>query len=76
MTEEKLKEVFISNSETSQVYTAFMFVTERLFEDSVAASIVPSLNDNDRAYNCGRASAISDLMFMVREYSKREDQEI
>lgn len=75
MTEQKLKEVFVSNNETSPVFEAFMFVIHRLYEDSVYASITPSLPDSDRAYNCGRAASIKDLEFMIRDYCDRKEEE-
>lgn len=75
MNEKRLKEIFVSNRDTSPVVEAYNFVIQELHDDAVVAAVVPSLSDSDRAFNCGRVAVLKDLQSLIADYCEKREEE-
>ena len=64
LTDEQIKEA-LAVSDEHPVIQALMQVIDDQMHDEVAFGIQPNLTAEDRAYNCGRAAAIKDLLVSI-----------
>lgn len=72
-TEEKLQEIFRSASGLDPTYKAFVHVIRQIIKESNIAAIQPDLTNESRAYNCGRAASVTDLLYYIQELSSEND---
>jgi len=67
MTEEKVKEVMVTNHETSPVYEAFMQVLSTAIQAATEVSLRNNSNPDERAYECGAAAALTALKMDIED---------
>ena len=65
LTDEQLSEA-LSVSDEHPVVKAFMQILDETLHSEVAYGIQPNLTAEDRAYNCGRAAAVKDLLVSIQ----------
>ena len=65
MTEEQLRMAFSGSGEHEPVVKALRQVLDDLIADEVSAAINSALTAEARAYNCGRAAALSDARSLL-----------
>jgi len=68
-TEEKLQEILKSSSQHNQTYNAFLQIIKDAVNYEHKAALYPDLDSDSRAYNCGRAASITDLLYTIAELS-------
>ena len=71
LSEEKLREIFTSASGNEPVFVGFMDLLKEHADMNKLAAFQPNLSAEDRAYNCGRAAAIEDVLFSVANYDAK-----
>ena len=54
-------------SPDDQMYLAIMTVINDAYDEETIHALAPSVSNDDRAYNCGRASAILDAKTLLDE---------
>lgn len=71
-TQEKLQEIFKSNQDT-QTYKAFVQIIKEAINHEHKSALYPDLDSDSRAYNCGRAASVLDLLYYVVELTGEKD---
>lgn len=64
---EKIEEAFKALGQDDPVVQALRQVLADFVADESRAALLPDLNAEARAYNCGRAAAITDLQALLEE---------
>lgn len=64
---EKIEESFKALGQDEPVVQALRQVLADFVADESRAALLPDLNAEARAYNCGRAAAITDLQALLEE---------
>lgn len=65
LNDEQLSEA-LSVSDEHPVINAFMQIIDDALQSELSYSIQPNLTAEDRAFNCGRAAGIKDLLVTIQ----------
>jgi len=63
--DEKLNEIFRSAGEENPLLKAIEQVISAQLDSELLAAMLPDLDQNGRAYNCGRAASLKDLQTYI-----------